>query len=117
FGRAGGGGELGEAPLQGGRDRDPVPGECRQLLLRRAQHVVQVHELRLERLQGAELEETAGEVGRALDRFADRHDLRAARVVGCGVLEQQIAVGAYRRKDVVEVVRHAARDPTQPPTL
>ena len=53
------GGDRADARLQGARYGNPVAGERGQLLLRRPHEVIQIHELRLERLHGPEFEDRA----------------------------------------------------------
>ena len=70
---------------------------------------VQVDHSRLHDLAPAEREELLRECGRPLRRLMDLLDVVAATVMLGKVRQQEIGVPADRGEDVVEVVRHAAR--------
>ena len=73
---------------------------------------IQIEYLRLKDLLAAEREELACETGRALAGLLDLLDMRADGILGSELHHRELAVAEYGSEQVVEVVRHASRQPS-----
>ena len=105
--------DLHLAQVPGERRGEPHvgPQEPREQLLGTRQYFVDVEHLRLEHLLAAEREQLPRQRARSLGGLADLLDVFPLRLAGGAVLEQQLAVAQDHRQEIIEIVRHASRQP------
>ena len=96
---------------QGQSQHHVLADHAPQHLLEVFDQVVQTEHHRLEHLLAAERQQLAGESGRSLGRFANLREIRLSTAVRRHLFSQQVDVSENRCEDVVEVMRHAARQP------
>ena len=74
-------------------------------------HAVEIQHARFEDLLAAEGQQLPGQSRGALSGLVDLHEAGPQRIARAQLAEQQLAVAVDHRQQVVEVVRHAARQP------
>ena len=93
-------------------DRHVFPDEASEQRPHLGHHPVQVERRRLDDLLAAEGQQLAREPGGARARLLNFDDVPLARIVGIEIGQQELAVAQNGGEQIVEVVRHAARQPS-----
>ena len=96
-----------------GRKRifDVFANQTREHLAHLDHDAVQVKDARLQDLHAAECQQLARHGNRAVGGFLNLLEASLLKIVGAFAIDQQIAVPANHRQQIIEIVRHAAREP------
>ena len=90
---------------------DIFADQAAQHFLGMADHRVHVDHPRLRDLPAAERQQLVGELGRAVGRRQSLFHVRAQRIDGRQLVQHHAVVAGDDRQHVIEVVRHATRQP------
>jgi hypothetical protein len=110
FERAGVRADPPQSAARNGHDVDVGSDQPPQHLVDPGQNLVEVEHAGLDDLLAAEHQQLPGEVRGSLTRAADLDDVGSDRILRLQVHQQHVRVAQHDREQVVEVVRHTARE-------